>query len=189
MLIVDSREPAHVKDSYPDARSEALEYGDFSYTLPDNRLILIERKEPADLMASIIDGRLMRQVAGMVEECSKTGGQAYLLVCGMPVDRLGRLPLELIDSRLMDCQLAGCVVLVSLDYKKSIENIIRRSATVTDVVSVKKKIKKDTWQLSLLKCLPRVGHKMAKSLLAEHGSLDNALSALLDSKDKEFWRK
>lgn len=188
MLIVDSREPESVKKAFDQASIQALKFGDFSYTHPDGRLVLIERKEPSDLVASIIDGRLMRQVAGMVDEVSRTSGQAYLLICGFPTG-LGRIPQELVDSILIDCQMAGCVVLTSGDYRRAIIGIIRKSAIESVPVAAKKKIKSDTWQMSLLKCLPGVGHKTAKLMLTKYGSLNVALAELLKSKEREYWNE
>lgn len=67
-LTIDSREPKPYKDiAFDDAPAVVLElpHGDFMLTTSDGAILCVERKTVNDLLSSIKDGRLPKQVAGM----------------------------------------------------------------------------------------------------------------------------
>lgn len=68
IVQIDTREPETIQAidfegslCYP----HVLEFGDVHITTPTGETILIERKTPSDLLGSIADNRIFKQVAGM----------------------------------------------------------------------------------------------------------------------------
>jgi len=88
MLIVDSREPAHIKkafinlgEKHKDLNVEvkALKTGDFL-----NKYFILERKELEDFIGSFISGRLDEQVNRMLETPQPL---KILLIVGADLDK------------------------------------------------------------------------------------------------------
>ena len=83
-VIIDQREPEWVKQlkfngvivSY-----SVLDAGDFWVITDDNRMLVIERKTPTDLLGSLKDERLFLQMAGL-QELRKEGYWPYLMISG-----------------------------------------------------------------------------------------------------------
>lgn len=79
--MIDSREPQHIQalqfGNVPVAVN-LLDCGDLWASCEDGTLLVIERKTPDDLLASIKDGRLFQQCAAM----RKQSEWAYLVITG-----------------------------------------------------------------------------------------------------------
>jgi|SRR3972149_3506963 len=79
-IIVDSREPDHIKALFPGAASQILDAGDLWVATDDAQMLIIERKDlnTGDFFNSIRDGRLFSQCARMRE----ISPWCYLLISG-----------------------------------------------------------------------------------------------------------
>lgn len=86
-VMLDSREPSHIqalKFGGVPAVVTMLDCGDLWASCDDGSLLVIERKAPNDLLASIKDGRLFQQCAAMRERSV----WAYVVVTGILTDSL-----------------------------------------------------------------------------------------------------
>ena len=80
-ILVDNREPPHVQNiSFPNVpvMKMQLETGDLWVKCEDGNTLIVERKEPTDLMASIADNRLFNQAAKM----RQVSNWCYVVVTG-----------------------------------------------------------------------------------------------------------
>jgi len=66
-IILDSREPDHLKYMFPDCSVQMLDAGDLWCATDDNQILIIERKTPSDLLNTIGQDRLFSQCARMRE--------------------------------------------------------------------------------------------------------------------------
>jgi ERCC4-type nuclease len=98
MIIVDSREPAQLKDALPqfiDVTVETLKYGDYLWTKKDGSLRVIERKTLDDLISSLRTNRLEEQLAGCIKEYRRVS----LLVEGSLFEKGGIIPTTFMDLK------------------------------------------------------------------------------------------
>lgn len=80
-IIIDQREPPHIQGlAFPNVpvMKMTLETGDLWVKCEDGNTLIIERKEPTDLMASIADNRLFNQAAKM----KQVSNWCYVIVTG-----------------------------------------------------------------------------------------------------------
>lgn len=86
-VMMDTREPNHIRalqfGGVPVA-PVALECGDLWASCADGAMLVVERKAPNDLLASIKDGRLFQQAAAM----RARSAWAYVVVTGILTDSL-----------------------------------------------------------------------------------------------------
>lgn len=176
MLTVDTREPAYMKAAFPGAKLEKLEYGDFRY-VSEGRTVLIERKTVDDLRASIFDGRLARQLAGM-QEVVAANGYACLLLDG--VIRTTTENRNLLVSALVDAQLSGIIVICRYsDIPTVIADTIRMLSARREPMTARASVAMEKGQLSLLGTIPGIGRSGAKKLMLAHGTLRKALASVM----------
>lgn len=184
MLIVDSREPDFVKKLFPLAVIQKLETGDFRYNSPEGRIVLIERKTPDDLTASLIDGRFHRQLLSMLEEVGEKG-RAAVLIDGTPSDPRY---FHMVSAALLSAQDCGVSVFQRLGKLEDFVLFVIRKLVESDSkpVEARRKVSMEKSQISLLRTVPGIGLQTAQRLLSEHGSLKLALESLYSEREEFF---
>ena len=187
-IKVDSREPPHIAtkiSAHPllgAPEISLLPAGDI--WLDD---IIIERKEPADLLASITDGRLFNQCAEMRNESV----WCYILIMGqLTWDFAGKITgtgwnFRSVQGALLQCQELGvsvvhaqndtdlCTTLVWLANRKRTEHVFLPQRTGLSMPDDQR----------ILTSLPGIGPERAGELLNEC-NLRDALLCLVDPKCK-----
>lgn len=66
-IMIDQREPDHIKAQFTDAAVTLLETGDAWAACDDGSILMIERKTSDDLLNSMRDGRLLEQISRLVD--------------------------------------------------------------------------------------------------------------------------
>ena len=187
-ILVDSREPPHIASQIashpllgkPDIT--LLAAGDI--WLDD---IIIERKEPADLLASIADGRLFNQCAEMRNESA----WCYILIMGqLTWDFAGKITgtgwnFRSVQGALLRCQELGisvvhaqndndlCTALIWLANRKRTQHVFLPQRTGLPMPDDQR----------ILASLPGIGPERAGELLNER-NLRDALLCLVDPECK-----
>lgn len=179
-VIVDSREPRWVQDlafGGAEVSVAALEAGDVWVTCADGALIVVERKEPADLVASISDRRLFHQAAKMRAASDYT----YLVVTEpLHPSRDGRVCVgggasewqwASIQGALLDVQAMGTQVVfgVGNDFEAVVLRLAKRDRSGTRVLAPLVQAREMTASEQILTSLPGVGLERARSLLDTFG--------------------
>src|SRR3990172_3806452 len=187
-ILVDSHEPPHIASQISAhpllgiPEIHLLAAGDI--WLDD---IIIERKEPADLLASIADGRLFNQCAEMRIESA----WCYLLIMGqLTWDFVGKITgsgwnFRSVQGALLRCQELGisvvhaqndadlCTALIWLANRKRTEHVFLPQRTGMAMPDDQR----------ILASLPGIGMERAGELLKER-DLRDALLCLTDPKCK-----
>ena len=186
-VLLDSREPPWVQGlrfgSAPVAVQE-LPAGDACLATPD-AMILVERKTPNDLLASIADDRLFHQVSGM----RKQTPWCYVVVTGAIDAMMGKVRTDgrttnwswqSLQGALTTVQeLGGIVVYCSGDdaYAPTLEWLAGRNHS-TVRIEAKRDSVLTTPAESILTALPGISEVRAAALLKHCGSAAWALAFL-----------
>lgn len=179
-IMVDNREPDSVCDSLEALGAEIevrqLEIGD--YLLSDR--LVVERKTREDFEASIVDGRLFSQVAGL----SAALPRVVVIVEGDAPDdsRLSRAALLGAYSALISD--FGCVLFFTRSSSATAEMLYalahHEQLTKSRAVPVYAKRKARTLsdqQRAVVEALPSVGPLLAEALLQYFDTVENVMSA------------
>jgi ERCC4-type nuclease len=145
-----------------------------------NSRILAERKTARDLLLSLIDLRLFRQIRRLKDTAFKT----VLIVEGDPFRTDLDFTPEAVKGALLSCQVVWQLpVLFTRSTGETAEILLamgRQDLKYRDVVLLRggyRPRRLRTRQLYLLQGLPRVGPVMAKRLLEHFGSLAEMLNS------------
>jgi len=188
LIVVDTREASKMaklvsslRSAGCEVREERLEAGDFY--IPGEPSFLVERKTPVDLVSSVRDGRLWREL----DKMKASGPSPYLLVEG---------PLSLIE-RFTDwsqSSVAGLLVSVSDGWGVSVLWAPSQPWTVSYLLSLARRARREERRsyplrvvpkragpreimLSVVEGLPGVGPGRAEALLRRFGTLSALFSA------------
>lgn len=163
---------------------ESLDGGDV-WLLDDNpEPIIVERKSPEDLLASIADNRLSNQCAKMVQYSSR----CVLLITGqLPIGYDNKIigtkwPANKIDSELFQVQEFGvkiCHCLNDTEYSNKLAWLLNRQWTEHVILPPKKTGIPMPDDQRVLCSLPGIGFELSWQLLKER-NLRDALLCLLD---------
>lgn len=186
IIKVDSREPSWVKsqlESHPLIKGEVeiatMPCGDIQ--IDD---IIIERKEPNDLLASIADGRLFNQCCGMRQDFE----WCYLVICGQLVWGYdGKIVgtqwnFRSVQGALLQVQELGIGITYAssdTDLAHTVAWLVNRNRTQHTIIPARKIGLPMLEDQKILASLPGIGNDRALELLREH-NLRDALLCLLD---------
>lgn len=188
-ILLDSREPPEVQklDFGCPAVVTALECGDLWASCADGELLVIERKTPSDLLASIGDGRIFLQAQRMRERSK----WAYVVVTGWLTpthdnktfvnNRLTGWNWESVQGALLSVQEAGVRVLYCADdhrYPGVVQWLARRERAAERVLAPVNTARVMTPGERVLTGLPGIGLERAQELLDEMSSPAQALAWL-----------
>ncbi len=153
-----------------------LPFGD--YRLGDH--LTIERKTARDLLVSIIDLRLFRQVANLKHHCTAS----LLLIEGDPFQTDLHFDHRAIKGALLSIQAGWQLPIIVSDSPEDscdiITTLARQDKTVSDVIPLRggyrpKRLK--IKQLYILQGLPGIGPELAKRLLNHFHSVAAVMAA------------
>jgi Fanconi anemia group M protein len=179
-IIVDHRErssdlAALLANTFP-IRIATLSQGD--YQIGDQ--LTIERKTARDLLISIIDLRLFRQVANLKHHCRAS----LLLIEGDPFQTDIRVDHRAVKGALFSIQAAWQLpILFTSSAEESCEaitTIARQNETFSDVLSLRggyRPRRLQSQQLYILQGLPGIGPELAKRLLDHFHSVAAVMTA------------
>ena len=179
-IAVDRREPDEVCDSLEAMGAEIeikqLELGDYQVS---DRLI-VERKTREDFEASIIDGRLFSQIAGL----SSSVQRVVLIVEGdSPSDSRLSKPalLGAYSSIISDF---GCAIFFTRSPQATAEMLYALAAheqlskkQPLSVYAKRKSITTGQKQRAIVEALPNVGPTLARQLLEYFNTVENVITA------------
>lgn len=197
-VICDNREPPHIqglKFNNTTSLVTTLETGDLWIACEDGNTLIIERKEPSDLLASIADNRLFNQAAKM----RQVSQWCYVVVTGKIddcnyIDDTGRKwSYASIWGALLSVQEMGVMIIFcdgEDDFAPCIERLAKRSRDDIKVRPVRNAYVFGG-QEAVLASMPGIGTKKAVDYLKLFdGNLGNAIMALCDptsAKDIAGW--
>lgn len=171
-IIIDKAEPPHIQNlTFPDVpvMKMKLETGDLWVKCEDGNTLIIERKEPTDLMASIADNRLFNQAAKM----RQVSNWCYVVVTGKIddanfIDNTGRKwTYASIWGALLSVQEMGVMIIFcdgEDDFGPCIERLARRNRGDIKVKPVRNAYVFGG-QEAVLASLPGIGVKKAVDYL------------------------
>ncbi|NPV77937.1 MAG: hypothetical protein HPY59_16375 [Anaerolineae bacterium] len=199
-IMIDQREPEHIRQQFPDAAVTLLETGDAWVACDDGHILLIERKTSDDLLNSLRDGRLLEQISRLVNDRINQQLQGkdqtywpYLIITGtLSPDRNGKVytgretgwAWNAVQGALLTVQELGCYVVHCLsdtEYAIFIKMLAsRQHDEVVDILPQKQPIPVDAKSVFLMG-LPGVGLERARQILEWSGGvLAHALIGLTD---------
>lgn len=161
-----------------------LENGDYQI----NQQWLVERKTLTDLVQSIINRRVFRQLTNI----QKTGFSPVLLLEGSSAQlKSSKMSRESIQGALITISLyMGVPILRSLNPQetaKLLVTIARQQMNITSpsydqgyIVQPKRPKGKYQSQMQLLQTLPGIGKEKAKALLKKFGTIENIILSSAD---------
>ncbi len=162
-----------------DVAVQKISYGDYII----NNRITIERKTASDFVASIIDGRLFKQAAGL-----KTNTKLpLLLIEGNPFRTDIDINRSSVRGAMLTIQTIFYLPIVysrsSNDSVQMMQNIARQIEKNADDMPLRggyRPRKLASRQLYILQGLPGIGPQLAKRLLKRFGSVSSALTASVE---------
>jgi ERCC4-type nuclease len=190
-IMVDQREPDWVKAlkfGGAPRMITLLEAGDFLVTTDSGALLSIERKTPADFLASIADGRIFNQVHGMKQLTPWT----YILITGpFTPDARGMIALEgnptgwnwgSVQGALLQCQEMGAFVVYAAGDEDLESAVLRLGEHERGPIKVRQEREQLTISVAeqILTALPGIGEQKAAALLKYAGTAGWALCYLTD---------
>ena len=190
--MIDSREPTEIQrlDFGVPTVVTMLEAGDLWASTDDGNLLVIERKTPNDLLASIGDNRLFLQAQKMRERST----WCYLVITGWLTpthdgktfvnNKLTGWNWAAVQGALLDVQEAGVAVAYcdhDNSYPATVERIARRERGER-VLNPTQRTRVMTQAEQVLTSLPGIGLERAQTLL-EHRSAAHALALLTWSEE------
>lgn len=199
-IMIDQREPEHIRQQFPDAAVTLLETGDAWVACDDGHILLIERKTSDDLLNSLRDGRLLEQVSHLVENRinQQLQGKAqtywpYLIITGtLSPDHNGKVytgrvtgwAWNAVQGALLTVQELGCYVVhcpSDTEYAETIKMLGNRNRKeVIDILPQKEALPVDAKSVFLMG-LPGIGLERARQILEWSGGiLAHAIAGLTD---------
>jgi ERCC4-type nuclease len=187
-VIIDSREPRPIRELQIGGNApmiQTLPTGDVWLACNDGNLI-VERKTPGDLMASIADGRLFEQAAAMV----KASPWAYVIVTGHLAERAGLVvesgrvtnwKMRSVQGALLTIQEIGVVVAYcdgDREFASTCEWLAGRDRGVVKVHPQRRDVVMQSPAEAFLCALPGVSETRAAALLRYAGTAAWALDWL-----------
>lgn len=188
-IIIDQREPDHIKNlkfANTQAAITMLDCGDVWVATEDNQLLIIERKEPSDLLGSIKDGRLFEQCHRMRQQSQWcyvviTGnlypGPDGKVWCGQ---RATGWNYDAVEGALLTVQEMGVFVIhckSDLDFGPTVERLASRSRGVLSIGCARPSNVLNAGE-TMLTALPGVGYEKVKKLMDYHKTPAEALCFL-----------
>ena len=188
-LMIDSREPVEIQklDFGAPAVVTALECGDLWASCADGELLVIERKTPSDLLASIGDNRLFLQAQRMRERSK----WAYIVVTGWLTpthdnktfvnNKLTGWNWDSVQGALLSVQEVGVRIAYCADdrhYPATVQWLARRQRAAEQVIAPVAATRIMTPGERVLTGLPGIGLERAQELLDAHLSPAHALAWL-----------
>lgn len=178
-VMIDSSEPQWVKELKFDGAQTivtSLEHGDILASTLDAELLCIERKTPNDLLGSIKDKRVFKQVAGM----RSLSPWSYLVITGV-IDHTstgmtvveGRTTgwnYDAVQGALLEIQDLGVKILTCRsdeDFEATVLRLAKRDRKSIKPIEPNKLPAILTPGEVLLTSLPGIGIEKAKQILAE----------------------
>lgn len=176
-VMMDTREPSHIRalqfGGVPVA-PVALDCGDLWASCTDGELLIIERKEPNDLLASIKDGRLFQQAAAMRQRSP----WAYVVITGVLSDSMdGRVITANrtsgwrwsdVQGALLTVQDLGVSVMTCAgdeQYEAAVLQLARREREPQKILAPRTASRVLTPAEQILTSLPGIGIERAQVLL------------------------
>lgn len=199
-VMIDQREPEHIRAQFPDAAVTLLDVGDAWVACEDGNILLIERKTSDDLLNSLRDGRLFDQIARLVESriSQQLNGQKqtywpYLVITGpllhgknggVYTERETGWSWNAVQGALLTVQEMGCYVVhcsSDTEYARAINILANRSRTLeVDILPQRQPAQVDA-KSAFLMGLPGIGLERARQILDWSGSiLAHAIVGLTD---------
>lgn len=193
-ILIDNREPhwmTRIKVEGAQTVVTQLQCGDVWIAAADGKLLIVERKTADDLLASIADGRLFDQAAGMVAMTP----WSYIAVQGTLEPALNGKTVSdgqpvnwtwaSVQGALQTVQEMGVAVVYlppAEEHRQFEEFLIRLAARDRGPVrqGAPRKVELLAPGMALLMALPGIGPDRAKSLLEQAGTAAYALAALTD---------
>lgn len=187
-LMIDSREPEEIQrlDFGAPSVVTALECGDLWASCTDGELLVIERKTPSDLLASIGDNRLFLQVQKMRERSR----WSYVVITGWLTpthdnktfvnNRLTGWNWDSVQGALLTVQEMGVNVAYCADdhhYPKVVGWLARRERGAKVLPPAEHSVRVMSPGERVLTALPGIGLERAQQLL-EHRTPAHALAYL-----------
>jgi len=188
-LMIDSREPVEIQrlDFGVPAVVTALECGDLWASCADGELLIIERKTPSDLLASIGDNRLFLQAQKMRERSK----WAYLVITGWLTpthdnktfvnNRLTGWNWDSVQGALLSVQEAGVNIAYCADdhqYPETVQWLAKRQRGAKVLAPAEHSTRVMSPAERVLTGLPGIGLERAQDLLENHLSAAHALAWL-----------
>jgi len=199
-IMIDQREPDHIKAQFPDAAITLLQAGDAWVACDDGHILLIERKTGDDLLNSLKDGRLLEQIGRLVENRINQQLQGkpqnywpYLVITGtLSPDHNGKVftgratgwNWNAVQGALLTVQEMGCYVIhcpSDTEYANTIKMLGNRNRKeVIDILPQKEALPVDAKSVFLMG-LPGIGLDRARQILEWSGGiLAHAIVGLTD---------
>lgn len=199
-IMIDQREPEHIRQQFPDAAVTLLETGDAWVACDDGHILLIERKTSDDLLGSLKDGRLLEQISRLVQQRlnQQLAGKSqtywpYLIITGtLSPDYNGKAytgretgwAWNAVQGALLTVQELGCYVVhcpSDTEYANTIKMLGNRDRKeVIDILPQKEALPVDAKSVFLMG-LPGIGLERARQILEwSGGNLAHALIGLTD---------
>jgi len=202
-IMIDQREPEHIRRQFPDAAVTMLETGDAWVACDDGHILMVERKTGDDLLNSLKDGRLLEQISRLVEPRinQQLRGEPqthwpYLVVTGMLApDHNGRAftgretgwSWHSVQGALLTLQELGCYVVhcpSDTEYANTVKMLADRDRSeVVDILPQKHALLVDA-KTNFLMGLPGIGLERARQILKWSGGI--LAHALMGLTDMEF---
>lgn len=190
-IIIDQREPEWVKQlqfSNTQTVVSLLDCGDLWVATEDSQLLIVERKEPSDLLNSIKDGRLLEQCHKM-----KAQSQWCYVVITSPLfpgpngkvfvgQRETGWNYDAVEGALLTVQELGCFVVHcknDMDFGPTVERLIKRERGLLSIGCVRSSNILSSGE-QLLTTLPGIGLDKAQRLLQYEHAAANALQFLTE---------
>ena len=175
-IVVDVREPdtikRQIKQKFGDVQFKQLVYGDIVI----NGSVCIERKTPEDFVASVSDGRLTRQMIGMVSN--------YDVSIVMVTGTIGGLFLKHIRRGLNENALMGKLVSLNVHGVQVLfigNHFLWYLDRLVDYMSNKKVVRRNIKKMSgdnriaMVASISKVGESKARLLLEKYNTVMNTL--------------
>lgn len=203
-IIIDQREPEHIKQQFPEAAITTLDTGDAWIACDDGHILLIERKTSDDLLNSLRDGRLIEQISRLVNSriTQQLQGKTqtywpYLVITGtLSPDRNGKAytgretgwAWNAVQGALLTIQELGCYVVYcpsDAEYANTLKMLTHRDRKETiDILPQRIPIPVDA-KRAFLMGLPGIGLDRAREILEWSGNvLAHALVGITDPQIK-----
>lgn len=188
VVLIDSREPKHMQNfevAGVKAITQTLPTGDAWLACNDANLI-VERKTPADLLASIADGRLFEQCNAMI----KASPWSYVIITGWFVCQNGKVVVggqttqwqwRSLQGALLTIQELGIEIVYcdgDRDYPATLEWLANRKRDAIKIKPQKRDVVMQSKAEALLCALPGISERRAADLLKFCSTAAWALSYL-----------
>ncbi len=192
-ILIDLREPDHIKNIKIDGvptMTMTLDAGDILVACDDGSNLVIERKSPNDLLASIADNRLFNQTAKM----RKLSDWCYVVITGKIddsgyVDEMGRMwNYASIWGALLSVMEMGVFVIFcdgEDDFAPCIVRLAKRNRKIINVKPIKQ-VHVFGGQEATLASLPGIGTKKAVDYLKMFDGLGDTIMNLCAPPNKTF---